>query len=203
MDANRRRTILQLGALVVIFLLPVVLSTAIYFFGDQLTPQETSAMGSLITPARPLPVQAVADPSGATAPLAELFGKWTIVFLAREQCGPSCAQRLRDMNKVRQALGEDSHRAQTLLLVDRPVAGDVGEAFRALREELPRLLVRTGGTDGLAGEFTESFNVDAAPWGRTYLVDPLGNLMMVYPAGTDPKWVLIDLRTLLKASQIG
>ncbi len=200
MDAERRRNTLTLVALVVVFVLPVALSTGIYFFGDQLTPEETSAMGTLITPARPLPDQTVADPAGEAGPLADLFGKWTIVFMAREDCNGSCAQRLRDMDKVRQALGEDSNRAQTLLLVDRPAAGD---GFAPLREALPRLLVRTGGTGGLGDDVKDIFHADASPWGRTYLVDPLGNVMMVYPAGTDPKWVLIDLRTLLKASQIG
>lgn len=200
MDANRRRIVMQVVALVVVFALPVALSTGIYFFGDQLTPQETSAMGTLITPARPLPAQTVTDPAGDAGPLADLFGKWTIVFLAREDCSDSCAQRLRDMDKVRQALGEDSHRAQTLLLVDRPAAG---EGFGPLREALPRLLVRTGGAQGLSAGLKDIFHADAPPWGRTYIIDPLGNVMMVYPAGTDPKWVLIDLRTLLKASQIG
>jgi len=200
MEANRRRNTLQLIALVVVFALPVALSTGIYFFGDQLTPEETSAMGTLITPARPLPAQTVADPAGEEGPLADLYGKWTIVFMAREGCNGSCTQRLQDMDKVRQALGEDSNRAQTLLLVDRPAAS---EGFDALREALPRLLVRTGRAGGLSPELKDIFHADAPPWGRTYIVDPLGNVMMVYPAGTDPKWVLIDLRTLLKASQIG
>jgi cytochrome oxidase Cu insertion factor (SCO1/SenC/PrrC family) len=36
-----------------------------------------------------------------------------------------------------------------------------------------------------------------------YIVDPLGNLVLRYPLGTEPKPVLEDLKRLLKLSQIG
>jgi hypothetical protein len=36
-----------------------------------------------------------------------------------------------------------------------------------------------------------------------YLVDPLGNLMLRFPAQPDAKRMMKDLKLLLKASQIG
>jgi len=36
-----------------------------------------------------------------------------------------------------------------------------------------------------------------------YLVDPLGNLMLRFPARVDAKRMMKDLKLLLKASQIG
>jgi hypothetical protein len=36
-----------------------------------------------------------------------------------------------------------------------------------------------------------------------YLVDPLGNVMMRFPAGAEPRRMLKDLDRLLKASQVG
>ena len=38
---------------------------------------------------------------------------------------------------------------------------------------------------------------------RVYLIDPLGNLMMVYPAGAKAKGMLEDLKRLLRLSSIG
>lgn len=200
MDATRRKMTLQLGLLVAVFALPVLLSSYLYFFGQDLVPRDTVAQGDLIAPARPLPEQTLYDLAGDAVPLAAVKGKWTIVYLTREACGPDCRQRVDDMDKVRQALGEDSHRVQTLLLAHQPTARASLEAATA---DLPRVLVRTGDEGGLGGELLDTFQPQATPWGRTYIVDPLGNVMMAYPAGTDPKWVLIDLRTLLKASQIG
>ncbi|MFN3717217.1 MAG: hypothetical protein ACK4R8_10900, partial [Thiobacillus sp.] len=36
-----------------------------------------------------------------------------------------------------------------------------------------------------------------------YLVDPLGNLMLRFPANPEPRRMMKDLKLLLKASQIG
>jgi hypothetical protein len=36
-----------------------------------------------------------------------------------------------------------------------------------------------------------------------YLLDPLGNLMLRFPANPEPKRMMKDLKLLLKASQIG
>ncbi len=36
-----------------------------------------------------------------------------------------------------------------------------------------------------------------------YLVDPLGNVMMRFPAEADPRRMLRDLERLLRASQVG
>jgi hypothetical protein len=44
------------------------------------------------------------------------------------------------------------------------------------------------------GEFAE---------GDVFIVDPLGNLVMRFPAGTTMKDIHTDLELLLKASQIG
>jgi hypothetical protein len=44
---------------------------------------------------------------------------------------------------------------------------------------------------------------DPATGGRVYLIDPLGNLMMVYAAGARPKGMLEDLKRLLGLSQVG
>ena len=38
---------------------------------------------------------------------------------------------------------------------------------------------------------------------RLYLVDPLGNLMMSYPADAEPGGIIKDLKRLLRYSRIG
>jgi hypothetical protein len=39
--------------------------------------------------------------------------------------------------------------------------------------------------------------------GRLYIVDPMGNLMLAYPAGTDPVGIIADLKRLLRYSGAG
>jgi cytochrome oxidase Cu insertion factor (SCO1/SenC/PrrC family) len=51
--------------------------------------------------------------------------------------------------------------------------------------------------------FAAQFPADGAPSSHIYLVDPLGNLMLRFPAQPDAKRIMKDLKLLLKASQIG
>jgi hypothetical protein len=52
-------------------------------------------------------------------------------------------------------------------------------------------------------EFNTAVNTTVPPKGRVYLVDPLGNLMMSYPADMNPKGMQTDLKKLLKNSWAG
>ena len=38
---------------------------------------------------------------------------------------------------------------------------------------------------------------------RLYIIDPAGNLMISYPATADPSFIKVDIKRLLKTSQIG
>ena len=51
--------------------------------------------------------------------------------------------------------------------------------------------------------FGNEFATEALPGAWLWLVDPHGNLVLRYPAGSRGKAILDDLRYLLKISQIG
>jgi hypothetical protein len=97
--------------------------------------------------------------------------------------------------QVRISVNKDMSRVQRVLVVRELPAG-----LDKLRAEHPDLLIAMASGDAwrdLVAQFAK------APDSAFYLVDPLGNLMMHYPAQVPPKGVLKDLRKLLKASQIG
>jgi len=52
-------------------------------------------------------------------------------------------------------------------------------------------------------QFTLSFGSPRSGLNRIYIVDPLGNLMMSYPADADPSKMRKDLSRLLKVSHVG
>ena len=57
-----------------------------------------------------------------------------------------------------------------------------------------------------AEQITTDFRIDETPMQgaeRTYIIDPLGNLMMYYPPDADARGMLLDLKKLLKFSKIG
>jgi hypothetical protein len=59
-------------------------------------------------------------------------------------------------------------------------------------------IARAAGSPVLAEFPAERSAVD-----HIYLVDPLGNLMLRFPANPDPQRMLKDLARLLKASRVG
>jgi hypothetical protein len=55
----------------------------------------------------------------------------------------------------------------------------------------------------LARQFTLPAGSPLDNLNRIYVVDPLGNFMMSYPADADPNGIRKDLARLLRASRIG
>ena len=112
--------------------------------------------------------------------------------------------RLYDTRQVRLALDRDMDRVQRVL-----IAGDGCCDARFLHEQHPDLIAirATPAATPLLALLPELDEQGAGP--RTprappvYLIDPLGNLMMFYPAGAKPKGMLEDLKRLLRLSSIG
>jgi hypothetical protein len=61
--------------------------------------------------------------------------------------------------------------------------------------------------DSAAGHQLDAVLKSLAPAGesntRIWIADPLGNLVLSYPADTDPRGMIADLKKLLKLSHIG
>jgi len=192
----RRRA--QLILIAALFLGPLALSFWAYY-GVRLRPAGHTNQGELVTPARPLPDAILAMRTGSTTTAELLRGRWTLVYVARGDCDGDCRRALEVARSVVQALGSDAPRAHRVLLIDAPCCGastpersaELGVAWLA-GEEGARL-----------AQALRLANGARFPPGRTYLVDPLGNLMMTYPAGTAEPPMLRDLEHLLKLSHIG
>ena len=95
-------------------------------------------------------------------------------------------------------LAENSNRVQRLLLgSDVNLLEEVGKNH----QDLGLVLNVPGGLnaqlDNLAAEGHAAGPDDA------FLIDPLGNLMMVIPVELDPSLLLKDLKKLLKLSRVG
>ena len=124
-------------------------------------------------------------------PLEALKGKWVLVTFDPAACGARCEKKLYIVRQIRRAQGKDMERIERLWLVT-----DGGQPRAELRAALEDAHV-AGAPPGLA----RSFPGDAA--GDIYLVDPLGNLMMRYPADPEPARMIKDLQRLLRYSRVG
>ncbi len=140
-----------------------------------------SVYGELLPPATPRFVGMI-DAAGQPADLAALRGRWVLLTVAHGECGPDCRRQLHLARQVRIAQGREQARvAQALIQTDGAAPVDLARAYRVSRAAL-------------------------AAWPepvRTYVVDPLGRVMLRFPVAAEGEGMLRDLRQLLKASKIG
>jgi cytochrome oxidase Cu insertion factor (SCO1/SenC/PrrC family) len=194
-----RRSRIQLILLALVFLGPVGLSFWMYY-GAHFKTAKSVAHGELLQPARPTPEASLATPSGQPTAARFLRGKWSLVYLAGEQCGADCVRDLAQLRNVRLAMDRERDRVQRVLLGLPPCCAPAELAAAAGTD----LVV--GWIDSLAGRrLLAPFPGEsaAARAGRVYVVDPLGNLVISYPAGAERKGLIKDLEKLLRLSHIG
>jgi hypothetical protein len=199
----RARNLRTLAALAGLFLLPLAIAFVTYY-GTDWRPSAHVNHGRLLSPARPLP--AVALPridleSQAAAEMPDVtpspFRKrWSLVYVGAGDCDAACRQALYVMRQTRVALNSDMTRVQRVFLVSRACCD---RAF--LAREHAGLLVLDAGAPAAEPLLVRFPRADREH--TLFIVDPLGNLMMSYDSGANPRGLLEDLKKLLALSHIG
>lgn len=180
-------------AVLLVCMAPVVAS---YFSYYVLRPAGQSAFGALIDPQRPLPDLAAQTPDGQQANLTGLKGQWLLVSVAPAACNAVCEQNLYLQRQMRESLGKEKGRLDRVWLVlgDDAVPSSLENGLReatVLRVDAERL------SQWLSPE------AGAALSDHLYVVDPMGNWMMRFPARLDVQGAgkaKRDLERLLRAS---
>ena len=197
-QSSSRRRILLIG---VLFALPVIAAYALYLSGWR--PSSTGNHGELVQPARPVEDVALTLLDGKPFRFSELRGKWTLVTFGTAQCHTPCERNLYKMRQVIEAQGKEATRLQSVMVVTDAKALDwIHYAIK----DYPNTRVLAGAADNvakLAREFALPAGSPLDNLNRIYVVDPLGNFMMSYPADADPSGMRKDLVRLLKVSRIG
>ncbi len=189
--------------LAALFFVPLGLSFLWYYGLTELRPDAGVQRGELIHPARPLPQLTLPLATGGTTASAFLERTWTLLYLAPGPCDQTCRARITELRQLRLALGRESNRVTGVLLYTGPApdrnwletehTGLIAASLEDL-DDRDRMLTPFPGGDNPAALMAA---------GRVYLVDPNGNLMMAYPAGTPLKDIHEDLKRLMRLSRIG
>ena len=139
--------------------------------------------GELLQPSVPR-LAGMTDVAGRPADLAALKGRWVLLTVVKGECGPACRRQLHLGRQVLIAQGRERERVVQALIQSE-------EAALAEQPDLYRYRV--------PGEVLAAWPDPV----RSYIVDPLGRVMLRFPVAAEGKGMLRDLRQLLKASQIG
>lgn len=169
---------------------PVIAS---YFTYYVIRPEGRRNYGELIDPQRPLPELVGTDTSGAAVPLTQLKNQWLFISVADSACDEACQKHLFLQRQLRETLGKDKDRLDWVWL--RTGAPALSEPLKQATAAATVLHVDAAALatwlQPAAGQQLED---------HLYVVDPIGNWMMRFPAQADPKQVKRDLDRLLRAS---
>lgn len=192
----RLRNLRTLTLLAGLFFLPLAIAFWTYY-GTGWRPSAHVNHGELISPPQALPLVSLpAAMSGEPVPAPLFRRKWTVVYVGNGACNHDCRHALYVMRQTRLALNNQMTRVERVFLV----TGGCCDREFLTTEHAGLAVLDTSGDAGarLLGNFP------AASRARSlWVVDPLGNLMMRYDLGQDPKGLLEDLKKLLSLSQIG
>jgi hypothetical protein len=173
---------------------PVVAS---YFTYYVIRPEGRRNFGTLIEPQRPLPAIEGLDLQGKSVPLPSLKGQWLFVTVSGGACDTACQSNLYLQRQLREGLGKEKDRLDRVWLIDdaAPVPPDIQPALK------DATVLRVPAADLAQWLVPEEGQTLHA---HLYLVDPLGNWMMRFPAALTAEkapQVKRDLDRLLRAAQ--
>ena len=196
--SSARRKILLLAAL---FALPAIVAYGLYFSGWR--PASFGNHGELVQPARPIADVALTLLDGKTARFSELRGKWAMITFSAAECLSPCERNLVKMRQVIAAQGQNAERIQSLIVLTDTKARDW---IKFAIKDFPGMRVVVGPPESietLVRQFALFVGSPLDNLDRIYLVDPIGNLMMSYPAEADGNGIRKDLARLLRLSRVG
>ena len=188
--AATRRGRWKMLLLLLISASPVIAS---YFTYYVIRPEGRRNYGELIDPQRPLPAWSGTDAQGRAVPLPSLQGQWLFISVADSACDAQCEQHLYLQRQLREGLGKEKDRLDWVWLR----TGDP-----ALPERLLPALQTAVVLHVEAAQLSQWLAPapGAALSDHLYVVDPIGNWMMRFPADADPARVRRDLERLMRAS---
>jgi hypothetical protein len=195
-DAQARRTSLGRWKMVLVLLCCAAPVVASYFTYYVVRPEGRSVYGTLIEPQRPLPDIEALRPDGSSQRLSTLKGQWLLVTVADAACDAACEHQLYQQRQLRESMGREKDRIDRVWLVSDsgPVPERLGPALkgatvlRVPQAQLAQWLQPAAGH---------------ALGDHLYVVDPMGNWMMRFPAAMDIEGAgraRRDIDRLLRAS---
>jgi len=190
---------LKLLAILALFLLPLL--AAVLMFNGQLPllSGETVNQGKLIQPPVALDWTAAETAPDSTA-IATLQGSWVILLPLPTVCEQDCLRKVAGLRQVHRASGREQQRIALALLT----GSQLDEGSRQQLMEIYDQFILLSDPSASLWQSVQSASVQNVVSNNTlssYLVDPLGNIMMAYDTTDSAARLNKDLKRLLKWSK--
>lgn len=180
---------ITLVALFALFFTPMLIAVVLHSDWVDWRAAPDKAHGELVSPVLPLGNFELVDAGNVERSPADLLGKWHLMLIAPQTCGPDCLETARLMHNIR--LAQD-RRMTEVGLVMLSAAGLGDTTVDTITGSDASWLVFDGAA---AGRLIA--RMPAAEPGALYIVDPEANIIERFPPGADLNGVRKDLDRLL------
>ena len=159
-------------------------------------PEGRKVYGELIQPQKDMPAITVVNNDGQSLDLKSLRDQWLLVSVSSGACNDRCEQNLFYSRQLREVLGREKTRLDRVWLVtdEAPIDAKLQPLLHLVQVlKMPTETVKTWITPGAQHQLED----------HLYVVDPMGNFMMRFPANMDVEGASKakrDLSRLLRAS---
>lgn len=202
--AAKPRSIQPLIWIILVCLAPIFFALAAYYVPALgFRPDDSTNYGKLLDPQRPVPsaqTLGLKTEDGQPFDLASLKGQWVLATADQGACPESCVTKLFILRNSHASQGKNVERLSRIWFVtdDAPIPDQIREAYQGT------IIVRAD-PEKLAGFLTPNASQPAeqALAAPMWIIDPLGNLMLEFPADADPVSVRKDISKLIYNSRIG
>lgn len=187
--------------LISIFVIPLIAAYFLSTHHEQMG-LGTKNHGQLINPALHFNTLNLQDAQLKPIASPAWRGHWLLLLVVPKNCDRRCEKQIYQLQQIRTATGKESNRViRGVLTFTRPPGNPLPHLLQTRFPGTYYFLTSASQFQQLVhGSVVEKVAFEP---GNIYLVDPLGNLLMVYPPQTDPMGIFKDLTLLLKVSNIG
>jgi cytochrome oxidase Cu insertion factor (SCO1/SenC/PrrC family) len=185
-----------------LFFLPLVLAWLMYTGTIEFRPHSTRNLGELVQPPVPVSWSNVRLDATAAGSAEEVFsGHWLILHALPHPCPATCLTEVADLRQIHRAAGRQQSRIRLGLLHDLEASDDIG-AVQEIYAEFQLIQDPEGSLWKALEQVAGQIDPPAPVQGSTYLIDPLGNIILFYAAEYDPNDLKKDLKRLLTWSKL-
>jgi len=196
--ATSKRNPYTVWFVVLAFIAPVALAYIMFFFVDV---KSFVNHGEILNPIIHISRFQLKNDSDEIIPQQELTYKWRLISFLGKNCDLECEKHLYDTRQIHTSLGKNKHRLSRMFVHLEP-AGDA--LSKLMAETHPNVIHVNGDMKIILNALGDNVRTDVGITNNeTYIMDPMGNVMMRFTQQQPNKEFLYDLKKLLKASQIG
>lgn len=196
-------------ALVIIaamFILPLVLAWLMLSGAVDYKPGPIQNLGELVQPpvlvdweSLLVPVRAEMETPSSETPVS-FRNHWVVLHAVPVPCPTPCLEEIAGIRQVHKASGRNQSRIRIALLLQDASQAESVNGLRNIYQLFQLVESPDGAIQPILEEIASRYSTTAS--GSSYLIDPIGNIMMFYGAGSDPNKLKKDLKRLLTWSRL-